>query len=1027
MKRFLSLLLLPPALLLTAVAFVACPTDTDPKKEIPGQSAKPATENATVEKTSDLQPSVSFTLTSSNTGQWRVYGQETGGEALTNVTATFVVSTKILTLTASGSDLEARHYWVTVTENGKNESERLRLIVAEYVAPGQSATPTVADGGDLATKDSVTAESVTFTLTTSHTGAWKVYTQQTGGAASTTVTATFDAPTLTLAANDGSLLPGDYWVTVTVENDLFESHRLKLTVIEFTAPGQSAMPVVVAGGHSATKSSSNATSVHFTLSTSHTGEWRVYGHVTGGEELATVTATFVVSTKILTLAANDGDLPAGEYWVSVKETGKTESNRLALTVEEYQMPQSSKPAVEPENETVYKTAATQKSVAFTLTSSHTGQWRVYTAETGGAASTTITAAFVVSTKILTLTNTAGDNLDARTYYVSVQEQDKDESYRLALTVGAQQKSATPTATVISVTKTETPQKAVPFTLTSDNDGTWRVYTQQIGGAASTTVTALFDAPTLTLTASGNDLSAENYYVSVQETGKSESDRLELTVVNQTVTAALAMSVHTVHKTAAQQAEVIFTFAPPPLPETGSTFRVYANNTISTVHGSVTAEFRDPDQLVLKATTDVPAVTYYVSVQAPGKAESARTALTVNAQEVSVAPVINPTTVQKTAAQQAEVLFTFTTLPDAGSTFKVYTATSGGSLHASVTAEFRDPNQLVLKATTNVPPAFYYVSMTEPQKSESAQRTTLAVEAQPTTAEPQVTASSVEKTSDTQVSVIFTLTTTHATADTWKVYGVQTGGSPLTTATASYSAPNILTLASTGADLAPNAYYVTVQEEGKAESARLMLTVTNPPAAGQSATPEFVSQTVAKSTSVQKAVTFTLISTYDGTETWKVYDMLTGGAALTTVNVSLTIPSTLTLTAEGDNLAAGNYYVTVQIGGESESQRQTIAVADVPPPTNKIAIGFGGLPSDPVTITGPDTVTLTAGLTVSVDNPGNYTPNAFIWILDGTRLAETGSSCTLTSASLTLGRNRLSVTAYKAGVPYSQELVFTVTN
>ncbi|GAB6391813.1 MAG: DUF1566 domain-containing protein [Treponematales bacterium] len=91
------------------------------------------------------------------------------------------------------------------------------------------------------------------------------------------------------------------------------------------------------------------------------------------------------------------------------------------------------------------------------------------------------------------------------------------------------KTAAPTATVTTVKKVDHPQKSVSFTLTSAGTGTWKVYGAASGGAALSAVTAAFNAPALTLTASGSDLEAGTYYVSVTEGDSPESDRLALTV------------------------------------------------------------------------------------------------------------------------------------------------------------------------------------------------------------------------------------------------------------------------------------------------------------------------------------------------------------------------------------------------------------------------------------------------------------------------------------------------------------------
>ena len=89
----------------------------------------------------------------------------------------------------------------------------------------------------------------------------------------------------------------------------------------------------------------------------------------------------------------------------------------------------------------------------------------------------------------------------------------------------------------------------------------------------------------------------------------------------------------------------------------------------------------------------------------------------------------------------------------------------------------------------------------------------------------------------------------------------------------------------------------------------------------------------------------------------------------------------------------------------------------------IKITFGTMPSDPVTVTGDATVAKGTALTVIVDNAADYTP--FAWWLDGVKQTTTDSTYN-TRTTLTEGLYRLTVVAYKDSVPFSKELVFTIT-
>jgi hypothetical protein len=192
-------------------------------------------------------------------------------------------------------------------------------------------------------------------------------------------------------------------------------------------------PAAASGNVVFNKTAVSHTPVTFTLTSSHTGTWNAYAAVSGGEALANVSLSFNDIDQTLTLEASGG-VPAGDYWVSVTETGKAESLRLKLTLTD---PRSSAPTADAAATEVKKTGVGAASVTFTLTSTHddSSVWTAYTAAAGGVPLATITGTYTSANKELTLTETSGVGLTARTYYVAVAEPDEAESEgRLALTV-----------------------------------------------------------------------------------------------------------------------------------------------------------------------------------------------------------------------------------------------------------------------------------------------------------------------------------------------------------------------------------------------------------------------------------------------------------------------------------------------------------------------------------------------------------------------------------------------------------------
>jgi len=95
------------------------------------------------------------------------------------------------------------------------------------------------------------------------------------------------------------------------------------------AGGQTAAPA--AGNDTAVKINEIQSIVNFVMTSAVNGIWKVYGKADGHEAPEGVIVSYNPGTGILVLIHKD-DVPAGDYWVTVTETGKIESARLKLTV-----------------------------------------------------------------------------------------------------------------------------------------------------------------------------------------------------------------------------------------------------------------------------------------------------------------------------------------------------------------------------------------------------------------------------------------------------------------------------------------------------------------------------------------------------------------------------------------------------------------------------------------------------------------------------------------------------------------------
>ena len=254
-------------------------------------------------------------------------------------------------------------------------------------------------------------------------------------------------------------------------------------------------------------------------------EWKIYPEKTGEKSALNMSVTYDIGA-VLVLTNSTGDIYPGDYWVAVTEPGKTESERLKLTVRE----QAKTPSPETSISSVAKTDAVQKSVTFYIDNAE-----VYTAADWKLAQTAgIGVMLTVNGEILTLSHST--DVPVGTYYVSVTDEGKSESERLRLTVTAFVAGYTPVPlpNPASFTKTALKQPSVAFQMANNTyfDPTWKLYGTYAAAIAGkgyiTNVTTSYSDNILTLHSSP-DVSAGIYYVTATDGVLKESAPAKLTV------------------------------------------------------------------------------------------------------------------------------------------------------------------------------------------------------------------------------------------------------------------------------------------------------------------------------------------------------------------------------------------------------------------------------------------------------------------------------------------------------------------
>ena len=845
--------------------------------------------------------------------------------------------------------------------------------------PPQSLQPVISQANAVVAKDAEVQGSILFTLSSTHAAnsVWKVYNAASGGTALDTIIVDYHPPhTLILNSMQGNIVAGNYWITIT-EDGRSESERTGITVLPFQSEDQSDPPTADFVNTTVTKITPLQTIIQFTLNSSHPGSavWKVYDSAEAADPLTTVNALFSPAQRILTFMAATGlnDIPHGTYHVSVTESEKTESTRLALTIIPYVLDVSDTPTVNAANASVAKTSQPQASITFTLSSSHTGTWSVY--NPGGTLLTAITASFTVATRALVLTAAGGGDIGAGTYHVRVTESGKSESESLALTVLPYVPPATDPPTIdpinAAIAKSSPTQQSVFFTLTSSHTGTWRVYEHALGGSQLTTVNAAFNTTTriLTLSASGSDIPSATYHVSVTEADKAESIRLALTV-GAYIPAAIGEALRLRYEVNASRTA----FTAHPAAGISWNAGLESGASIITLNGY--------------PMVDVGASNGWVDLGAGlGTVLTALPAFTVETY------VYVPDTVSITGA--GNFIWSFSNSATGSATAGRYMWLRATQQRFAISSGGWNNEQFSTPAAAMGRGEWRHVVLTKD------------------------------------------------TSDNFRVFvdGELMGSGTSTITVSSLGALDFNYLArplfSNDSFLRDARYYrlsiyneaftqQQIQNDLGAEMLLAVLPVESRPPVISSA-----NAFVAKVDFTQSQVTFRFDSVIDGI--WRIYTTPSGGTPLTNINTSL-YGNILTLAVPpGGYIPAATYFISVLEPGRGriESSRVALTVGPYVPPPKQITVIFGGIPDDPVTVTGSgQTVSKNGGsLEISVANPQLF--DSFVWRLNGAvQTGQTGGTFTLSGSSLQAlgnGEHRVMVIAIRNGIPWSGEVAFTVTD
>ena len=440
----------------------------------------------------------------------QVYDSASGGSVLGSATVASGSTSGTVTIDQLGTS--SGNIYVTITSANKSESDRTQV---SYVAEAQSTAP---DSGNITiTNNAGKAGSVKVTGLTNG-DIVKVYNSESGGTVLGTGTVgTYDT-SVTVSVTQLGESAGSVYVTVTSTGKL-ESNRTKTSYSaknQTTAPSTSSITV--------TNNSSLADTIVVT-GLQPEDVINVYDSASGGEAIGTTTVGSSEYKGTVTISQLGAD--GGTIYVTVKTSGKTESNRTSVTFSgESQSDPSDSGDV-----TITNNAGT----ADTIVVSGVSEGDVVKVYSSSTATTAAGTATVASGETAATVSVSQLGSSAGTAYISVIRSGKTESERTAVSYVAE--STAPVQGNITVVNNADIADTVTVTGLTSNT-IIKVYDAASGGNLVGQASVGANNTSATVSISQLTEEAGSIYVTATEFGKGESKRTQATYLAEQTSAAL---------------------------------------------------------------------------------------------------------------------------------------------------------------------------------------------------------------------------------------------------------------------------------------------------------------------------------------------------------------------------------------------------------------------------------------------------------------------------------------------------------
>ncbi len=805
----------------------------------------------------------------------KVYNASVKGSLLGSATAS--ASSSDATVTVAQLGTQSGYVYVSVTGSGKIESSRTE---AAYSAESKSSG--LSEDSVIVTNNVGKADTV-YVKDISGGDIVKVYNASSGGTLLGSKNAAASATDATITIAQLGAAGGSVYVSV-ISSGKSESARVRAYY-----DGEPVSGELSANNISITNNAGAPDTIY--VSGLVSGDTvKVYNAPRGGTLLGT--GAVPSSKTSVTIPIAQLGAGSGSVYVTVTKADSQESSRVAASFGPEG--ESAAPGI---NKIIVTNNVGKADTVYVSGLNGSDVVNVYSSGTQGTLLGTAAAA-AAGTDVTVTVPQLGTG--AGKIYVAVTSTGRTESGRVEVSYKGESSSDNARNENISVTNNAGAADTVYVSGLTAGD-VIRVYDSALGGTLLGTATVASTSTDATVTVPQLGTGAGSVYVTVTNSNKAESGRIEASFSAEDYSAAPAPD------------NIIVTNNIPGTPDTiyvsglkaGDLVKAYSAAVQGTLLGSATVSGSDTHAVISIPQLGSGQASVYITVTSPNRLESSRKEAAYSAEGRTADPLPENITVTNNAGAADTVYVSGLTANDV---VRVYDASRGGNqLGTAAVTTFSSDVTVSITQLGSVSGSVY-VTVTGTNKSESG-RIKADYTAEPSSPDP----SAGDITIINNAGAPDTIRMTGLTAgDVVKVYDSSRGGNQIGTATVASDATSVsITVAQLGG--AAGSVYVTVTSTNKLESARKKADYL---AEGISASPAPADIAINNNSGVPDIVKVYGLASGAAV---KVYDAAKGGNLLGTATASA-YASEAEVTVQQLGTIAGSVFVTVTEPSKSESGR-----------------------------------------------------------------------------------------------------------